>query len=142
MPTFSKRTMIRKNHSRAVVRMPLAHLAVPMPMRQFWTEGLASSRMILTCPNCSTRYQADATRFPLAGRNVRCAKCAHVWHQLPPPPEPEPELAIVAAQSSAVAPEVPPQFVARSDPPPSVVTRSDPPPAIVTRSEPQASVTR
>jgi predicted Zn finger-like uncharacterized protein len=98
--------------------------------------------MILTCPNCSTRYQADATRFPLAGRKVRCAKCAHVWHQLPPAPEPEPELAIVAAQASAVAPEVPPQFVARSDPPPPVVPRSDPPPAIVTRSEPHASVTR
>src|SRR5215467_14304650 len=109
MPTFSKRTMIRKNHSRAVVCVPLehrpedrapAHLAVLRPMRQFWTEGRGVLRMILTCPNCSTRYQADATKFPLAGRKVRCAKCAHVWHQLPPPPEPEPELAIVAAQSS------------------------------------------
>lgn len=46
--------------------------------------------MILTCPNCATRYQADASKFQPAGRNVRCAKCGHVWHQDAPPPEPDP----------------------------------------------------
>jgi predicted Zn finger-like uncharacterized protein len=45
--------------------------------------------MILTCPQCATRYQADAGKFPPAGRNVRCAKCGHVWHQLGPAPEPD-----------------------------------------------------
>ncbi|MDB5741378.1 MAG: hypothetical protein JWP16_2418, partial [Alphaproteobacteria bacterium] len=31
--------------------------------------------MILTCPNCDTRYSVDGTKFPPAGRTVRCAKC-------------------------------------------------------------------
>ena len=43
--------------------------------------------MILTCPSCATRYQADETKFPAAGRQVRCAKCSHVWHQAAPAPE-------------------------------------------------------
>jgi len=47
--------------------------------------------MILTCPSCSTRYQADGARFVAPGRNVRCAKCGHVWFQTAPDAEPEPE---------------------------------------------------
>jgi predicted Zn finger-like uncharacterized protein len=47
--------------------------------------------MILTCPECATRYEADAAKFPPQGRDVRCAKCAHVWRQLPPEPEIEPQ---------------------------------------------------
>jgi predicted Zn finger-like uncharacterized protein len=47
--------------------------------------------MILTCPSCSTRYQADSARFAPPGRNVRCAKCSHVWFQTAPEAEPEPE---------------------------------------------------
>jgi predicted Zn finger-like uncharacterized protein len=55
--------------------------------------------MILTCPSCSTRYQADSARFAPPGRNVRCAKCSHIWFQPAPgkelEPEPEPEAVIV-----------------------------------------------
>ena len=40
--------------------------------------------MILTCPQCTTRYQADAAKFPPSGRMVRCAKCSHTWHQTHP----------------------------------------------------------
>jgi predicted Zn finger-like uncharacterized protein len=47
--------------------------------------------MILTCPECATRYQTDAAKFPSGGRSVRCAKCGHVWHQAPPQPEPDEE---------------------------------------------------
>jgi len=47
--------------------------------------------MILTCPSCSTRYSVDAAKFPAAGRNVRCAKCGHSWHQVGETPEPGPE---------------------------------------------------
>jgi predicted Zn finger-like uncharacterized protein len=45
--------------------------------------------MILTCPECTTRYQTDASQFAPDGRKVRCAKCGHVWHQAAPAPEPE-----------------------------------------------------
>jgi predicted Zn finger-like uncharacterized protein len=69
--------------------------------------------MILTCPQCETRYQTDASQFVPAGRKVRCAKCGHVWHQAPPEPEielvpvsePQPYAATTAApQRSAYAP--------------------------------------
>ncbi len=45
--------------------------------------------MILTCPECATRYQTDAAQFMPEGRKVRCAKCGHVWFQAPPQPEQE-----------------------------------------------------
>jgi predicted Zn finger-like uncharacterized protein len=55
--------------------------------------------MILTCPACSTRYATDPAALGVSGRKVRCAKCQHLWHQLPPmdmpqrvelPPEADP----------------------------------------------------
>jgi predicted Zn finger-like uncharacterized protein len=55
--------------------------------------------MILTCPQCSTRYQTDAAKFQPSGRNVRCAKCGHVWHQDAPAPEPDAADDIVAAKA-------------------------------------------
>jgi predicted Zn finger-like uncharacterized protein len=57
--------------------------------------------MILTCPQCETRYQADASKFAPPGRKVRCAKCGHTWHQEAPAPEPEEGL------EAAVAPPEP-----------------------------------
>jgi predicted Zn finger-like uncharacterized protein len=49
--------------------------------------------MILTCPACATRYQADEAKFPPLGRQVRCAKCGHVWHQPGPVAAPESDAA-------------------------------------------------
>lgn len=60
--------------------------------------------MILTCPQCATRYQVDAGKFPPAGRNVRCAKCGHVWHQLGPAPEPDPDAEILAREPPSASP--------------------------------------
>lgn len=42
--------------------------------------------MILTCPECATRYEVDGANFPAGGRKVRCKKCGNVWHQ---PGEPQ-----------------------------------------------------
>jgi predicted Zn finger-like uncharacterized protein len=64
--------------------------------------------MILTCPQCDTRYQADGSKFPAAGRNVRCAKCGHVWHQLGPTPEPDPEAEIFVEEPARAEPAPPP----------------------------------
>jgi predicted Zn finger-like uncharacterized protein len=63
--------------------------------------------MILTCPNCATRYQADEAKFVPSGRNVRCAKCGHTWHQSPPDAAPEPDLGVVAPQPPPPAPPAP-----------------------------------
>ncbi len=83
--------------------------------------------MILTCPQCATRYQADAAKFRPAGRNVRCAKCAHLWHQDPPPDESDP-LADLVAPESEQPPEQPPEPVPPPPPPPPPpVMRSAPP---------------
>jgi len=66
--------------------------------------------MILTCPSCTTRYTVDEAKFPPAGRTVRCAKCAHSWHQ----PGPEPEAAPAPELSPELAPE--PQVTASASP--------------------------
>ncbi len=63
--------------------------------------------MILTCPQCETRYQADASKFPAAGRSVRCAKCGNVWHQLGPAPEPDPEAEIIVQEPEPPRPPEP-----------------------------------
>ena len=60
--------------------------------------------MILTCPACATRYQADEAKFPPQGRQVRCAKCGHNWHQPGPEPQLAPEPA-ASAPAEAPAPE-------------------------------------
>lgn len=39
--------------------------------------------MILTCPNCATRYMIDPVKLGGRGRLVRCGKCSHIWHQNP-----------------------------------------------------------
>ncbi len=66
--------------------------------------------MILTCPSCGTRYQGDSSRFMPPGRNVRCAKCQHVWFQAAPEPE-SAELPVLADPEPAPvpSPEVFPQ---------------------------------
>lgn len=55
--------------------------------------------MILTCPSCRTRYQADGARFVPSGKNVRCAKCGQVWFQPAPEQAPAPESDPAAAAS-------------------------------------------
>jgi predicted Zn finger-like uncharacterized protein len=39
--------------------------------------------MILTCSSCATRYLAYPAAIGAAGRDVRCARCGHVWFQQP-----------------------------------------------------------
>lgn len=74
--------------------------------------------MILTCPACGTRYQADEAKFPPEGRKVRCAKCTHVWHQQAATMSPEPDVATIATEDER-APEFPkgePQRQSESEP--------------------------
>jgi predicted Zn finger-like uncharacterized protein len=87
--------------------------------------------MILTCPQCATRYQADGSKFPAAGRSVRCAKCGHVWHQIGPQPEPDPE-----AEIEVHEPPVPPPAPVAAESPSrhtSVLDEGAPPAPSATR---------
>lgn len=40
--------------------------------------------MIVTCPECNTRYLAETSGFLPDGRTVRCANCANTWFQEAP----------------------------------------------------------
>lgn len=45
--------------------------------------------MILTCPECSTRYHVDPATLGSEGRRVRCAGCGHRWLARPPADAPK-----------------------------------------------------
>lgn len=45
--------------------------------------------MILTCPECKTRYLVNPAQLRPAGRVVRCAKCGAAWKEEAPVPEPD-----------------------------------------------------
>jgi predicted Zn finger-like uncharacterized protein len=89
--------------------------------------------MILTCTSCGTRYSVDGSKFPAAGRTVRCAKCGHSWLQAGEAPEPELE---PSSPQIEIAPEAPVSEPAEADFSP---TRSfAPPPASPEPSAPAA----
>lgn len=52
--------------------------------------------MIITCPNCQTRYQVAEKAIGSAGRKVMCANCNQAWKAVPEPdPEPRPKPKLV-----------------------------------------------
>ncbi len=77
--------------------------------------------MILTCPDCHTRYTvAGAALGGAEGRDVRCTKCGKVWHY-------QPEVAAFRGPASEIstapaAAAAPPEPVAEN-PPPSPASR-------------------
>lgn len=52
--------------------------------------------MILTCPECKTRYLLNEALLGPGGRVVRCAKCGNSWKAEAPPPAPSDDPASLA----------------------------------------------
>ena len=48
--------------------------------------------MIVTCPNCQTRYNLPDDKIPDGGAKVKCSKCAHVFKAELPAGTPEEEV--------------------------------------------------
>ena len=42
--------------------------------------------MIVTCASCLTKFSLDDSRIPPQGAKVRCSRCQHVFHVVPPSP--------------------------------------------------------
>lgn len=88
--------------------------------------------MIIACPSCGARFNLDPAKLLPAGRNVRCAKCAHRWRQMPEeegPPgayEEPPQAAEPAPAEAPEAPEAEPPVVEPA-PPPHEEAESHPP---------------
>lgn len=40
--------------------------------------------MIVTCASCLTKFSLDESRIPEQGAKVRCSRCQHVFHVVPP----------------------------------------------------------
>ena len=39
--------------------------------------------MIISCPNCSKKFQVPDNAIPKAGRTVQCSSCSNEWMQYP-----------------------------------------------------------
>ena len=66
-----------------------------------------SQTIVLSCPNCATRFSAPAEKFLPSGRQVRCSQCQHVWFNAPSSGANRiatPEMARTAATATATAP--------------------------------------
>ncbi|MCF6178258.1 MAG: zinc-ribbon domain-containing protein [Geopsychrobacter sp.] len=46
--------------------------------------------MVISCPECSTRFRVDESKIPERGAKIRCARCKHIFAVAPPAPAPEP----------------------------------------------------
>jgi predicted Zn finger-like uncharacterized protein len=62
--------------------------------------------MVVTCPNCRSRYAVDPLKIGPAGRTVECARCHHQWHQKVEGESPAPEMVIRPATTGASLPAV------------------------------------
>ncbi|SMF33746.1 DUF3426 domain-containing protein [Desulfovibrio gilichinskyi] len=60
--------------------------------------------MIITCPNCETKFNLPDSKIPAGGAKVKCSKCANVFKVTPPALEPEDEVASMLEEDVAPTP--------------------------------------
>jgi len=72
--------------------------------------------MILSCPECSSRFAIDAQALRPDGRRVKCGKCEHIWFEEPPAPSASEPLSVTPLEpeelSSIPTPNLPAVTVA------------------------------
>lgn len=56
--------------------------------------------MIVTCEECSTRFQLDEARIPASGAQVRCSHCKHAFFLQKPSPNPSQSADAIAAEAA------------------------------------------
>jgi predicted Zn finger-like uncharacterized protein len=98
-------------------------------------KGYRRQAMLITCPNCSSRYLVADTVIGPSGRRVRCASCKHVWQQHAAPEDGKRDIVRTATAPATKAPRaiVPPtSFLPRDGEEPPI---APPPP----RAAPAAS---
>jgi predicted Zn finger-like uncharacterized protein len=59
--------------------------------------------MVVTCPNCGSRYAVDPLAIGPAGRTVQCARCDHRWFHKVEAAAPLPDVVIRPTTAGAVA---------------------------------------
>ena len=88
--------------------------------------------MILTCPECGTKYVVKDDAIPEGGRKVRCASCKHSWHQDPDAaPAEGPAADAETFSSSDAGPAAPAEENAFGQPTPPVETTVEPEPVAI-----------
>jgi predicted Zn finger-like uncharacterized protein len=91
--------------------------------------------MRLVCPGCGAAYTIRPEALGEAGRSVRCAACATVWHAAPePPPAPVEQ---PAARARVEAEVLPPEPRDEAPPPPQRGARFESVERAASRREPR-----
>ncbi|MDW3206493.1 MAG: DUF3426 domain-containing protein [Alphaproteobacteria bacterium] len=102
--------------------------------------------MILSCPNCETRFRVKDDAIGPNGRKVKCRNCAHTWKAMPdgsvgdsgaqpaPAPKPKPRPAAPPVDDDPVPPPPPPAAPRAADPEPA-----PPPPDLDMGAPPEAA---
>ncbi len=60
--------------------------------------------MIISCPECSTRFRVDESKIPAQGAKIRCARCKHIFAVAAPEPTPGDEQLLSDEITSAANP--------------------------------------
>jgi predicted Zn finger-like uncharacterized protein len=93
--------------------------------------------MIVTCPNCASRFHVADKALGTDGRKVRCGSCAHAWLQKPVVEE-APAVAEVAFEEPAPAAEAPKPAPPPKESPPEPA-KAKPPRSAAPRHRPRST---